>query len=134
MTMERRKEPRMADVMKRESQAGEVRADYAEDRTLLANERTYAAWIRTGLAALVAGIAFERFIPGTIPAWSVRLIAVILILYSVACFYLAFWRYRHLGLKFPHLKLLVISTRFIAAITMLLVVASLLALIGLWLV
>jgi len=25
------------------------------DRTILANERTYAAWLRTGLAALVTG-------------------------------------------------------------------------------
>jgi putative membrane protein len=124
----------MADTTTRGPRAAEVRSDYVEDRTLLANERTYAAWIRTGLAALAAGIAFERFIPGTIPFWSVRLIAVILILYSAACFYLAFWRYRHLGAKFPHLKLLVISTPFIATLTMMLVLASFLALIGLWLV
>jgi|SRR5918996_3016564 putative membrane protein len=124
----------MADMTTRGPRPPEVRADYAEDRTLLANERTYAAWIRTGLAALVAGIAFERFIPGTIPSWSVRVIAVILIVYSAACFYLAFWRYRHLGMRFPHLKLRVISTPFIAALTMLLVLTSFLALIGLWMV
>jgi putative membrane protein len=124
----------MADTTTRGPRAAEVRSDYTEDRTLLANERTYAAWIRTGLAALAAGIAFERFIPGTIPFWSVRLIAVILILYSAACFYLAFWRYRHLGAKFPHLKLLAISTPFIVTLTMMLVLASFLALIGLWLV
>lgn len=124
----------MPDMTTRGTRTAEVRSDYTEDRTLLANERTYAAWIRTGLAALVAGIAFERFVPGTIPFWSVRVIAVILILYSAACFYLAFWRYRHLGAKFPHLKLLVISTPFIAMLTMLLILASFLALVGLWLV
>lgn len=124
----------MPDTTTRGTRTAEVRSDYTEDRTLLANERTYAAWVRTGLAALVAGIAFERFVPGTIPFWSVRVIAVILILYSAACFYLAFWRYRHLGAKFPHLKLLVISTPFIAMLTMLLILASFLALVGLWLV
>ena len=33
--------------------------DYAIDRTVLANERTYTAWIRTGLTALAAGVAVE---------------------------------------------------------------------------
>jgi len=37
------------------NEAEKSRSDYAIDRTLLANERTYAAWIRTGLMALAAG-------------------------------------------------------------------------------
>ena len=36
--------------------AAELQQQYALDRTVLANERTYAAWIRTGLGALVAGV------------------------------------------------------------------------------
>jgi putative membrane protein len=112
----------------------EGRSDYAEDRTLLANERTYAAWIRTGLTALAAGIGFEKFIPGTIPGWSVRVIAVILILFGAACFGLALWRYRHLGNRFAHLKPIMISLPLIATLTFLLIAASLLALMGLWLV
>jgi putative membrane protein len=117
-----------------EEHASEEHPDYAEQRTLLANERTYAAWIRTGLTALAAGIAFERFIPGRIPGWSVRVIAVILMLFGAACFWLALWRYRHLGTRFPHLRTVTISPLLIAALTLLLIAAALLALAGLWMV
>lgn len=33
----------------------------AEERTLLAAERTFAAWLRTALSAMAGGIAFLRF-------------------------------------------------------------------------
>lgn len=122
----------MVDRAESEEHASGEHPDYAEQRTLLANERTYAAWVRTGLTALAAGIAFERFIPGTIPWWSVRVIAVILILFGAACFWLALWRYRHLGNRFPQLRAVTISPVLIAALTLLLVFASLLALAGLW--
>ncbi len=124
----------MVDRAESEEHSSEEHPDYAEQRTLLANERTYAAWLRTGLTALAAGLAFERFIPGTIPGWSVRLIAVILIVVSAACFGLALWRYRHLGRRFPRLDAVTIAPRLIAALTLLLIVASVLALAGLWLV
>ncbi len=106
--------------------------DHVEQRTLLATERTYTAWVRTGLAALVAGIGFERFIPGTIPGWSVRLIAVILIVFSIGCFWLALWRYRHLGLRFPDLLPITIPLRLITVLTLSLILTALLTLIGLW--
>jgi putative membrane protein len=128
------REPPMVDVARSGRERPGGHPDYAEHRTLLANERNYAAWVRTGLTALAAGIAFEKFIPGTIPDWSVRLIAVILILFSAACFWLALWRYRHLGVRFPHLKAITISLPLITTFTLLLIVASLLALVGLWMV
>jgi putative membrane protein len=124
----------VVDRAERKAQTSEERADYAEQRTLLANERTYAAWVRTGLTALAAGVAFERFIPGTIPGWSVRVIAVILILFGAACFWLGLWRYRHLGSRFPHLKAVAIAPSLIAALTILLIAVSLLALTGIWMV
>jgi putative membrane protein len=106
---------------------------YAEQRTLLANERTYAAWIRTGLAALAAGIAVERFTPGTIPDWTARLIAMLLIILSVAFFSLALWRYRHLEIRFPKLERVTIALPVIWISSLLLIMCALLALIGIWL-
>ena len=123
----------MVDRADREEQTSEQRPDYAEQRTLLANERTYAAWVRTGLTALAAGIAFERFIPGTLPGRNVRVIAVILILFGAGCFWLGLWRYRRLGARFPDLSPVTISPLLIGALTLLLA-ASLLALAGLWMV
>ncbi|HEY9553776.1 DUF202 domain-containing protein [Allosphingosinicella sp.] len=31
----------------------------AEDRTVLANERTFAGWVRTGLATIAIGLGFS---------------------------------------------------------------------------
>lgn len=89
---EERTEP--ADTLDRET-----RMRLAEDRTVLANERTYTAWIRTGLAALATGVGFQQFVRDSIPEWSVRGIAALLIVFSLCAFFLGAWHYTHLGLK-----------------------------------
>lgn len=43
--------------------AAEVQQRLAYDRTHLANERTYAAWLRTGLAISAGGIAVAHLVP-----------------------------------------------------------------------
>jgi putative membrane protein len=42
---------------------GEVRDALAYDRTHLANERTFAAWLRTGLSVAAGGIAVAHLVP-----------------------------------------------------------------------
>ena len=42
---------------------GEIQQRLAYDRTFLANERTYAAWLRTGLAIAAGGIAVAHLVP-----------------------------------------------------------------------
>ena len=106
---------------------------YALDRTVLANERTYAAWIRTGLTALAAGVATERFLVDTMPAWTIRIIAFLLIMYSVAAFIIGAWRYNHLGLKLVHVDVKSIPSIVTTGTSVVLVFCSLLALAGLWL-
>lgn len=39
------------------------RDELAYDRTHLANERTYAAWLRTGLSVSAGGVAVARLVP-----------------------------------------------------------------------
>jgi len=109
------------------------RTGYALDRTVLANERTYAAWIRTGLTALAAGVAIEKFMVDAMPGWTIRSIAFILIVYSVIAFIIAAWRYSHLGLKLVHVDVKLIPSIVTTGASVLLVVCSLLALAGLWL-
>jgi len=111
----------------------EDRTGYALDRTVLANERTYAAWIRTGLTALAAGVAIEKFMVDTMPGWTIRSIAIILILYSMIAFTVAAWRYSHLGLRLVHVDVKSIPSIVTTSASALLVVCSLLALAGLWL-
>lgn len=50
-------------------------------RTLLANERTFLAWLRTGLSLVAAGLAVANFLPvGVIPGVPyVRIYSVLLV-------------------------------------------------------
>lgn len=40
----------------------EARTDWALERTLLANERNFSAWFRTGIAALAAGLGISKLL------------------------------------------------------------------------
>jgi len=104
----------------------------ALDRTALANERTYAAWIRTGLAALVTGLGIARFLADSMPLWSIRTIAAILILFSGVAFFLAAWRYEHLHIGMTHLDVKMIPVGMIKLSSFVLITCSLIALVGLW--
>ena len=53
------------------------RTDLAEDRTVLANERTFAGWLRTGFAAVGIGLAFHVLFGEIEPPWVPRAIATV---------------------------------------------------------
>lgn len=110
------------------------RTGYALDRTVLANERTYAAWLRTGLAALAGGIAIEKFMVEAMPTWTIRCIAMILITFSAVAFGLAGWRFTHLGIRLRGADVRMVPSQITTLVSVLLVGCSLLALVGIWLV
>ena len=60
------------------------RTDYAEDRTILASERTFASWLRTGYAGIAIGLAFNALFVRMEPEWVPRLIATAFL--SIAIF------------------------------------------------
>lgn len=104
----------------------------ALDRTALANERTYAAWIRTGLAALVTGLGIARFLVDSVPLWSIRTIAAILLVFSAVAFFLAAWRYEHLHVGMAHLDVKMIPVGMVKLSSLVLIACSLIALASLW--
>jgi putative membrane protein len=114
--------------------AGDGANDYALDRTVLANERTYTAWIRTGLTALAAGVAIEKFMVDVIPPWGVRAIAVILIGFSAVAFFVAAWRYTHLGIKLGRADVKRVPLVVTIGTSLILIACALIALAGLWMV
>ena len=59
------------------------RTDLAEDRTILANERTFAGWMRTSLACIAIGIGFHALFQKVQPSWVPRSIATAFLLLSV---------------------------------------------------
>ena len=60
-----------------------VRTDFSEDRTVLANERTFAGWLRTGYAAIGIGLAFNALFSRVDPPWIPKLIATVFLLIAV---------------------------------------------------
>lgn len=62
----------------------EVRTELAEDRTLLATERTFAGWLRTGFAAVGIGLGFHVLFEQMRPPWLPRAIATAFMLVGIA--------------------------------------------------
>lgn len=104
----------------------------AADRTLLSLERTYAAWVRTGLAALAAGVAAHHFIPPTVPLVIADLMASLLVLFSGFCFVAGVWRdlARVAVSASPDLRR--IPAAILIGASMVMTAISLMALAGLW--
>ena len=68
------------------------RTDLAEDRTILANERTFAGWMRTSLASLAIGVGFHALFQKLDPPWLPKLIATAFLLLAIAVIVMAEWR------------------------------------------
>lgn len=77
------------------------RAELAADRTLFAAERTYTAWVRTGLTALASGVGAGKLLSGSLPLWLIVGIRAALVLFSLFCFWAAVWREFHQGAPPP---------------------------------
>lgn len=66
-----------------------TRTDLAEDRTILANERTFAGWMRTSFASLAIGVGFHALFAKMEPPWLPRAIATGFFLLAVVLIVLA---------------------------------------------
>ncbi len=107
------------------------RNELALDRTILANERTYQAWLRTGMAAFGAGLGIIKFMKGFMPLWIIIIIVNLLILLSAAAFLQAAWRYSHLHVHTEHLAVDAMPVWKVKVFSTVLAGCSILALIGL---
>ncbi|HEX6410553.1 MAG TPA: DUF202 domain-containing protein [Sphingomicrobium sp.] len=95
------------------------RTDLAEDRTILANERTFAGWVRTALACIAIGIGFHALFQTMQPAWVPRGIATAFLLLAILLVALAEWRAAAVMKRLsPHVvsTAQAVNLRFIAAI------------------
>jgi putative membrane protein len=62
------------------------RTEYAEDRTILASERTFASWLRTGYAGIGIGLAFNALFVRLEPPWVPRLMATAFLAIAITIF------------------------------------------------
>jgi len=104
----------------------------AADRNILAAERTYAAWVRTGLFALASGIGARALLAGVVPGWLVMADASMLIAFSTFCFGAAIWRQLNPGPPPPRPQLAQIPPAMLIAMNAFLGLVSVAALIGIW--
>lgn len=65
------------------------RNDLAEDRTILANERTFAGWMRVALGAVALGVGSHALFSAMQPVWLPRLIATLFLLLAMMVIILA---------------------------------------------
>ena len=105
---------------------------YALDRTALANERTYLAWIRSGLASLAGGLATEKYLGGVISAVDMWFISSSLIVFSILAFIFSAWRYRALHVDLNELDITMLPVSIVAAVSFVFSACSIAALISLW--
>ncbi len=105
------------------------RNSLALDRTVLANERTYQAWIRTGLAALISGLGINKFLNDIEPVWPLMVVTIVLIFFSAAAFIISAWRYNHLHVQMAHLEVDLMPVWVVKTMSIFLSGCSLLALI-----
>ncbi len=65
------------------------RNELAEDRTILANERTFGSWMRTSLGCVAIGVAFQGLFSAMQPSWVPRAIATGFLILAVLVIVLA---------------------------------------------
>ncbi|MEM1282436.1 MAG: DUF202 domain-containing protein [Chlamydiota bacterium] len=112
-----------------------AKRESSERTSVLANERTYAAWLRTGLTALAAGLGIEKFLGdgSVLPNELTRTISITLIATSAFCFYLAAWRYQHVGVRMVSSHVSGAPIGLMVFLSGIMIIASVFALIGIWL-
>lgn len=76
----------MADEDKDKNELARTRTDFSEDRTVLANERTFAGWLRTGYAGIGIGLAFNALFARLEPPWVAKLIATGFLIIAIMIF------------------------------------------------
>jgi putative membrane protein len=60
---------------------------------VFARERTYSAWVRTGLTLVAAGLGVTQLLRALEPRWMVYSLGALLAGMGGAIFALSFWRY-----------------------------------------
>ena len=120
--MKKQEEPNSHDLAR-------FRTEWADERTRMAAERTFAAWLRTGLTLVAGGLATARLLTSIEPGWLVRAMGVILIVLGGTIFALGFRTYRELSKEMKEEEIESTSVWFLGLMTLMLLLAAVFALI-----
>jgi len=109
-----------------------VVAALAADRTVFSAERTYAAWVRTGLVAMASGIGAKALLEGVVSHWLVLATGTVLIAFSAFCFGAAVWRNLYHPSPPPMPEARRLHPAILLCVNGFLVLVALAAVIGIW--
>ena len=99
---------------------------------MFAAERTYAAWVRTGLAALASGVGSRKLLEGTVPEWVIVMGGTVLVAFSAFSFGAAVWRDVYSGSPPPQGDAPRLHPAILIGVNGSLIVVALAALLGVW--
>ena len=105
-------------------------AEVAANRTAEAAERTYAAWVRTGLISLAAGVGAKKTLGGVLPEWVVVLTGSVLVVFAAFCFAAGVWRELYPGTPPPRPDVRRLPRALLFALNGFLALVALAALLG----
>ncbi len=77
------------------TELADTRTDWAEDRTILANERTFGGWMRTGMAAVAVALGLNVVFKDTDHLIFAKAVAEIFVFAAVVIFWTTALRCRH---------------------------------------
>lgn len=102
------------------------------DQLVLANERTYAAWVRTGLVSLASGLGADQLLARYVSKWMALGTVSILVLFSAFCFVAGVWRHLFPGATPPEPNVRRMPTLVLVAVNGFLAIVAAAALVAVW--
>lgn len=75
--------------MPEQNSDSKMRTRWAEDRTILANERTFSAWMGMGLGAVGVAIGLKAVFGATDPTWVAKLAASLFLAIAIIIYWMA---------------------------------------------
>ena len=109
------------------------RTDFAEDRTVLANERTFASWVRTGFAGIAIGLGFHALFGRIHPLWLPRAVATAFLAIAIIIFLAADRRACTVIRRLHTHQVETVKIGVVRLITIVTVVATLALIAAIWL-
>ena len=76
-------------MSKSTEEKAETRTRWAEDRTIMANERTFSSWMGTGLGAIGVAIGLKAVFGAFEPTWAAKAVASLFLLIAIILFWAA---------------------------------------------
>ena len=95
----------------------------------MAEERTFSAWVRTGLTSVASGLGIVKLIPAAQSDPLVLALGMILTLCGGVAFFFGFWGYRHGAKHWHKAHSRAVPLAWIAVLTAMFFVATVLVMI-----